>query len=59
MNRIYRVIYELVPIIKQKWKEKQMKYFLGYEDYGAVYQLIEEEYKEMERALPQDLKIDE
>ena len=59
MNRIYRVIYELVPIIKQKWKETQMKYFLGYEDYGAVYQLIEEEYKEMERALPQDLKIDE
>jgi len=45
MNRIYRVIYELVPIIKQKWKEKQMKYFLGYEGYGAVYHLLRRSIK--------------
>ncbi len=39
-------------------KEIPVKYFLGYEGYGAVYQLTEEEYKEIEGELPQDFKVD-
>lgn len=41
------------------WKESKMKYFLGYEGYGAVYQLTEEEYREIEEKLPQDFKIEQ
>lgn len=39
-------------------KETEMKYFLGYEGYGAVYQLTEDEYREIEGELPQDFKVE-
>jgi hypothetical protein len=38
-------------------KETAEKYFLGYEGYGAVYQLTEDENKEIEGELPQDFKV--
>lgn len=40
-------------------KEIPIKYFLGYKGYGAVYQLTEDEYREIEGELPQDFRIDE
>jgi hypothetical protein len=39
-------------------KETAVKYFLGYEGHGAVYQLTEDEYREIEAALPQDFRKD-
>lgn len=39
-------------------KETTVKYFLGYEGYGAVYQLTEDEYREIEGVLPQEFKVE-
>lgn len=39
-------------------KEIPVKYFLGYEGHGAVYQLTEDEYKEIEGELPQDFRVE-
>lgn len=39
-------------------KETPVKYFLGYEGYGAVYQLTEDEYREIEGELPQDFRVE-
>jgi hypothetical protein len=38
-------------------KETTIRYFLGYEGYGAVYQLTEDEYKEIEEKLPQEFRV--
>lgn len=53
-------------ILKLKYKgssifsreETSEKYFLGYIGYGAVYQLSEDEYKEIENELPQDFRVE-
>jgi hypothetical protein len=37
---------------------KTEKYFLGYEGYGAVYQLTEEEYDQIKDVLPVEFKVD-
>jgi hypothetical protein len=39
-------------------KETLVKYFLGYEGYGAVYQLSEDEYREIEGEIPQEFRIE-
>jgi len=39
-------------------KETVVKYFLGYEGYGAIYQLTEDEYREIEGELPEDFRRD-
>ena len=39
-------------------KETTVKYFLGYEGHGAVYQLTEDEYREIEDELPQDFRVE-
>jgi len=39
-------------------KETSVKYFLGYEGYGAVYQLTEDEYREIEGELPQEFRVE-
>jgi len=54
-------------ILKLKYKgssifsrqETTVKYFLGYEGYGAVYQLTEDEYREIKGNLPQEFKANE
>jgi hypothetical protein len=39
-------------------KETSVKYFLGYEGRGEAYLLTEDEYKEIEDALPQDFRVE-
>ncbi len=39
-------------------KELQELYFIGYKGRGAVYQITDNEYKEMEAKLPEDFKIE-
>lgn len=66
-NTLPKIVGKHALILKLKYKgisffsrkEISMKYFLGYEGYGAVYQLTEEEYREIEGELPSDFKIDE
>jgi len=62
-----RIVGKHALILKLKYKgtsvfsrkEIPLKYFLGYEGYGAVYQLTEDEYREIEGELPQEFKVDE
>ena len=53
---ILKLKYKGVSIFSRK--ETSMKYFLGYEGYGAVYQLTEDEYREIEGKLPQDFRVE-
>jgi len=54
---ILRLKYKGTSIFSRK--EVTIKYFLGYEGYGAVYQLTEDEYREIKRKLPQEFMADE
>jgi len=40
-------------------KEIVEKYYLGYEGFGAVYQLTMDEYEKIETVLPQEFQVDE
>jgi len=52
---IIRLRYKSITLFSMK--EILIKYFLGYEGYGIVYQLNEDEYNEIREILPEEFKI--
>ena len=63
-NILPKIVGKHAIILKLKYKgcsifsrKETIRYFLGYEGYGAVYQLTEDEYKEIEEKLPQEFRV--